>query len=61
MEKETCALCGQPVEIEGFTETDADGIKKFCCAGCLSIFQLLNEISETTTIKNTITNNEEIP
>jgi len=61
MEKEICALCGQPVEIEGFTETYTDGIKKFCCAGCLSIFQLLNEGGENTTIKKTITPNEETP
>jgi len=37
-----CDLCGQPVEITGFKLLTASGEKKFCCAGCLSIYQLLN-------------------
>lgn len=40
---ELCVLCGQPVEIAGFTLTTPDGVLKFCCAGCLSIYQLLND------------------
>lgn len=48
--KETCALCGQAVEIKEFTLNDKIGIKKFCCLGCLSIYQLLNPSSENTTI-----------
>jgi hypothetical protein len=42
-DKPLCALCKQPVEIEGFCLITADGKKKFCCAGCLSIYQLLNK------------------
>ncbi|MEC4747669.1 heavy metal translocating P-type ATPase metal-binding domain-containing protein [Methylomicrobium sp. Wu6] len=41
--RESCVLCGQPVEIAGFTLETPDGISKFCCAGCLSIYQLLND------------------
>jgi hypothetical protein len=37
-----CDLCGQPVKISGFKLAVANGSKKFCCAGCLSIYQLLN-------------------
>jgi hypothetical protein len=40
---ESCVLCGLPVEITGFFLTTSDGLKKFCCAGCLSIYQLFNE------------------
>lgn len=51
-----CELCGQPVEIEGFTLTTSNGVLKFCCAGCLSIYQLLNETnlesSRTSSPKN---------
>jgi hypothetical protein len=39
----SCALCGQPVEIKGFTLTTSEAEQHFCCAGCLSIYQLLNE------------------
>jgi hypothetical protein len=49
-DKEPCVLCGQPVEITGFTLTTSDGMQKFCCAGCLSIYQLLNQDSTKPTI-----------
>lgn len=46
-----CDLCGQPVKVPGFElDVAPDGVKKFCCEGCLSIFQLLNP--ETTTHNN---------
>jgi hypothetical protein len=48
--KEPCVLCGQPVEITGFSLTTNDGVQKFCCAGCLSIYQLLNEDPTKPTI-----------
>ncbi|MGZ5006398.1 MAG: heavy metal translocating P-type ATPase metal-binding domain-containing protein [Methylobacter sp.] len=48
--KEPCVLCGQPVEITGFSLTTNDGEQKFCCAGCLSIYQLLNEDNTKPTI-----------
>jgi hypothetical protein len=59
-EKQACALCNQPVAMAGFSQQDADGVKKFCCAGCLSIFRLLYQHHEPTTLK-TKNNNEETP
>lgn len=47
MEKETCALCGQAVKLKGFTQTDINGIKKFCCGACLCLFQLINGSKES--------------
>jgi len=57
--KERCALCGQPVEIRGFTLFSEEGEKKFCCAGCLSIYQLLNKNINNTTITDTPPDNED--
>ncbi len=41
--QETCTLCGLAVEIEGFFMMTEQGKQRFCCAGCLSIYQLLND------------------
>jgi len=41
--KPPCALCSQPVQITGFKLETKEGQKDFCCEGCLSIYQLLNE------------------
>jgi hypothetical protein len=41
--QKNCTLCGLIVEIDGFLLTTSDGIQSFCCAGCLSIYQLLND------------------
>ncbi|MGZ8946738.1 MAG: heavy metal translocating P-type ATPase metal-binding domain-containing protein [Methylococcaceae bacterium] len=41
--RQICELCSQPVELEDFTLNTTEGLKKFCCLGCLSIYQLLNE------------------
>jgi len=41
--KSSCALCSQPVQIAGFKLETREGRKDFCCEGCLSIYQLLNE------------------
>ncbi|MCF7965235.1 MAG: heavy metal translocating P-type ATPase metal-binding domain-containing protein [Methylobacter tundripaludum] len=49
-DKEPCVLCGQPVEISGFSLTTSDGTQKFCCAGCLSIYQLLYQDDTKPTI-----------
>lgn len=48
--QQPCSLCGQAVLVRNFTLTTANGLKKFCCVGCLSIYQLLNEenLSHTT-------------
>ena len=46
-----CDLCGLIVEVSGFTLKTKEGLKSFCCEGCKSIFQLLNEdqlLSETS-------------
>ncbi|WP_143735855.1 metal-binding protein [Methyloprofundus sedimenti] len=37
-----CALCGLAVEIEGFNVQTTEGLKHFCCAGCVSVYRLLN-------------------
>ncbi|MDO9213317.1 MAG: heavy metal translocating P-type ATPase metal-binding domain-containing protein [Methylococcales bacterium] len=42
-QQERCTLCGLPVEIDGFFLTAPNSIQKFCCSGCLSIYQLLND------------------
>ena len=41
--QDTCTLCGLAVEIDGFSLMTQQGLQKFCCAGCLSIYQLLND------------------
>ena len=56
MENEVCALCGQPVRLEGFS-LSSGAMKKFCCGGCLSLYQLLNQHGETTPKTNEPTNN----
>ncbi len=54
--QECCALCGLPVEIEGFDLKTEQGLQKFCCAGCLCMYQLINDHqpkqNETTTLEN---------
>ncbi|MEQ1620211.1 MAG: heavy metal translocating P-type ATPase metal-binding domain-containing protein [Methylococcales bacterium] len=47
--KPTCALCSQPVEISGFSLNSVKGELLFCCAGCQSIYQLLNDDALFTT------------
>jgi hypothetical protein len=42
-EKKACALCGEPVLIPGFTLKTRNELKRFCCLGCLCIYQILNE------------------
>ncbi|GAB4257721.1 MAG: hypothetical protein Kow0065_07150 [Methylomicrobium sp.] len=43
-----CALCGETVEVKGFELVTPNGRLPFCCAGCLSIYDLLNT-AETST------------
>ena len=59
--KKPCDLCGQPVEIEGFTLTTTKGKQLFCCAGCVSIYKLLNAsvLVTPTTTSSTQHNNKE--
>ncbi|MDQ7090033.1 MAG: metal-binding protein [Methylococcales bacterium] len=42
-EKKVCALCHQPVAINGFVLLKKSKLKHFCCEGCLSIYQLFNK------------------
>lgn len=42
-EKKTCDLCGLTVEIKDFNLRTTEGEKKFCCEGCLGIYQMLHE------------------
>jgi len=58
--EKTCALCGQAAVLKSFALNTADGLRKFCCAGCLSIYQLLNEYKTTLSIEQTSKINEEI-
>lgn len=54
-----CVLCGQPVQIDAFTLNSPEGDLKFCCAGCQSIYRLLNEKESTSSVKNTLQKKEE--
>jgi hypothetical protein len=56
----TCNLCGQPVEIDGFLLETKQGSKRFCCAGCQSIYRLLYLQDETAnSAPNNITKQED--
>jgi hypothetical protein len=57
--KEPCELCGQTVKIKGFTLKSTEGIKKFCCMGCLSIFQILHHSNNETTSLTDSSHHEE--
>ncbi|MDC9728490.1 MAG: heavy metal translocating P-type ATPase metal-binding domain-containing protein [Methyloprofundus sp.] len=37
-----CDLCGLDVEVDGFQVSTTEGLKLFCCEGCLSVYRLLN-------------------
>ena len=50
--QKNCALCGLAVEIEEFTLATPNGLQKFCCAGCLNIYQLLNDEQITSNDNN---------
>jgi hypothetical protein len=42
-DKQSCDLCGLPVEVSGFALQTKEGDKHFCCEGCLGIYEMLNE------------------
>ncbi|MGR8934812.1 MAG: heavy metal translocating P-type ATPase metal-binding domain-containing protein [Gammaproteobacteria bacterium] len=42
-DKQLCDLCGLPVKTSGFELNTKEGVKRFCCEGCLSIYEMLNE------------------
>jgi len=37
-----CDLCDLLVETDGFQLATTEGVKVFCCEGCLSVYRLLN-------------------
>ncbi|BCX81223.1 hypothetical protein MIT9_P0801 [Methylomarinovum caldicuralii] len=42
-EKPSCDLCSLLVEIPDFELKTKDGVKRFCCEGCLGIYRMLHE------------------
>jgi hypothetical protein len=44
MEKQPalCDQCGKVIELSGFYLQLEQGMKRFCCEGCLSIYQLVS-------------------
>ncbi|GAB4361166.1 MAG: heavy metal translocating P-type ATPase metal-binding domain-containing protein [Methylohalobius sp. ZOD2] len=42
-DKRSCDLCGLPVEIPDFRLQTKNGVKQFCCEGCLGIYRMLHE------------------
>lgn len=54
----SCDLCGQPVEIEGFTLAGPQGVLKFCCAGCQSIYHLLYKNESAPSIDHSLQKKE---
>jgi len=42
-EKPSCDLCSLPVEIPDFRLQTRNGVKQFCCEGCLGIYRMLHE------------------
>jgi hypothetical protein len=40
-QSELCEQCGKKIELSGFELLLEQGMKYFCCEGCLSIYQLV--------------------
>ena len=38
----SCNLCGLPVKVQGFQLKTTDGVKSFCCEGCVGIYSMLH-------------------
>jgi hypothetical protein len=57
--QENCTLCGLIVEIDDFLITTPEGVQMFCCAGCLSIYQLLNDDNIETSLITQPLNHED--
>ena len=41
-----CDLCALPVGVKPFLLTQEGRTLKFCCEGCLGIYQMLHDINE---------------
>lgn len=37
-----CDLCSLPVEVAGFELMTRSGLKRFCCEGCVGIYEMLH-------------------
>lgn len=37
-----CDLCNLPVEISGLELMTLTGLKRFCCEGCVGVYEMLN-------------------
>ena len=37
-----CDLCSLPVEVSGFELLTQGGLKRFCCEGCVGVYEILN-------------------
>ena len=44
----TCDLCGLPVGRLDFTLATPERTFRFCCEGCKGIYQMLNDIEDTS-------------
>jgi len=42
-EQANCDLCCLPVEIPDFELRTKDGVRHFCCEGCMEIYRMLHE------------------
>ncbi|MDD5034226.1 MAG: heavy metal translocating P-type ATPase metal-binding domain-containing protein [Methylococcaceae bacterium] len=40
---QACDLCSLPVETSDFSLMTVTGVKRFCCEGCLGVYQMLHE------------------
>ena len=58
--EKTCTLCGQQAVLRSFTLNTPEGQRRFCCAGCLNIYQLLNQDNATQSDNNYNKTNEDI-
>lgn len=37
-----CDLCHLPIEVSGFELMSDTGVKRFCCEGCVGVYQMLH-------------------
>jgi hypothetical protein len=43
-----CDLCGLPVGLQDFSLPTPERTLRFCCEGCKGIYQMLNDIEDTS-------------
>lgn len=37
-----CDLCSLPIEVSGYELMTTSGLKRFCCEGCVGVYQMLH-------------------